>query len=115
MNLFSAKQCYRCYADCWDHAWVKPGRRGKDTEVIRCAFCGVLETRPMKADARIIEPAHDPRNGAFVFDSGRFQGKTLAEVIAHPSGRQYLDWARVNVDRWSTTIGEFLNNAAPSA
>jgi hypothetical protein len=115
MKIFSAKECYRCHADCWEHAWVKPNRRGKATEVIQCVFCGVLENRPLAGPVIEEEVPDRASDGKFVFDGGRFQGKTLAEVVAHPSGKQYLDWARANVPRWHRAIGDFLDNAAPSA
>lgn len=84
-------------------------------EVIRCAFCGALESRQMTAATQSAKPIQTTQDEGFVFDSGRFQGETLASVVAHPSGKQYLEWAKLNVDRWRGAITEFLDNAATSA
>jgi hypothetical protein len=107
--------CYRCGADYWDHAWYRSAARGRAIEVIRCAFCGALETQPCNAkEASQQAPPHAP-DGAFVFDSGRFAGKPISEVAAHPSGKKYLAWALENVPKWSAPITEYLSHAAPSA
>jgi hypothetical protein len=114
--------CYRCGASYWELAWTRTDARGRATDVMQCVFCGVLELRPVflrpatgAGSMQTSEEQADRVESVFVFDSGRFAGKTIAEVIAHPSGRQYLDWARVNVQRWTRPIEQFLNHAAPSA
>jgi hypothetical protein len=108
-------KCYRCYADYWDHAWFRSGKRGQELEVIQCAFCGILEVVPRRADRDVPAASATSDTTAFVFDSGRFAGKTISEVIAHPSGRDYLEWARGQRESWKPAIDAFLNNAAPSA
>jgi hypothetical protein len=113
--------CYRCEADCWDLAWNRWDSKGHDVEVLQCAFCGALETRPLftrsatRSRASVAAAPSLPPDGEFVFDTGRFAGKTIAEVVAHPSGRQYLDWAAKNVEKWTGAIESFMNHAAPSA
>ena len=107
--------CYRCQANCWDHEWFERGSKGATTEVIRCAFCGVLQTRVASATMTSPRPACNDSADGFVFDSGRFEGKTIPEVIAHPRGREYLKWASGNVGKWKNAIEHYMNNAAPSA
>lgn len=111
--------CYRCNADCWDHAWFRKGSRPQEIEVIQCAFCGVLDFVPRGAAPTGASPQHfiaaPATSGEFVFDSGRFAGKTIREVVAHPQGCAYLAWARDRDPSWNVAIESFMNNAAPSA
>ena len=108
-------KCNRCNADCWDHEWFQRGEKGTKLEVIRCAFCGVLEKRVASATTARMMPASEEAPEGFVFDSGRFEGKTIPEVIAHPRGREYLEWASGNVGKWKSAIEHYMNNAASSA
>jgi hypothetical protein len=108
-------KCYRCGADYWDHAWFREDRRGRVTEIVQCAFCGALESQACDARAATRAVAVLEGGDGFVFDSGRFAGKSISEVAAHPSGANYLLWAMKNVPHWSLAIKEYLDHAAPSA
>lgn len=51
-----------------------------------CVYCNARSTLRREPPAPPPEPLEER------FESGRFAGMTLAEALAHPNGRRYLDY-----------------------
>lgn len=75
-------ECHRCEAACMDIV-EEDGREWQ----IECCFCGLKQWHPAIAGHL------KPRDQGFVFNDGRFAGKTVEEAFAMPRGRDYVEWA----------------------
>lgn len=54
---------------------------------VECAFCGTGQW------VRAIKGHLKPREQEFVFNDGRFAGKTVSQAFAMPRGQDYVEWA----------------------
>lgn len=55
--------------------------------LIECAFCGTGQTVP------IIRGFLQPKQEAFRFRDGRYEGRTIDDAYADRRGRDYVEWA----------------------
>lgn len=54
---------------------------------VECSFCGTGQW------VRAIRGHLKPREREFVFNDGRFAGRTVAQAFAMPRGQDYVEWA----------------------
>lgn len=54
---------------------------------VECAFCGTGQW------VRAIKGHLKPREQEFVFNDGRFAGKTVSQAFGMPRGQDYVEWA----------------------
>ena len=81
-RLDGVVECHRCEASCMDIV-EEDGREWQ----IECCFCGLKQWHPAIAGHL------KPREKGFVFNDGRFAGKTVEEAYSLPRGRDYVEWA----------------------
>jgi hypothetical protein len=102
-RLDSIAECHRCEAACMDIV-EEEGREWQ----IECCFCGLKQWHPAIAGHL------KPRDQGFVFNDGRFAGKTVEEAFVLPRGRDYVEWAAKEHKRPSVrdACAKFLLTAA---
>ena len=78
--------------------------------LIECAFCGTGQVVP------IIRGYLQPRQEAFRFRDGRFEGKTIDEAYADRRGRDYVGWAAAEHPRKAVreACQKFLDSQSPA-
>jgi hypothetical protein len=81
-RLDNVVECYRCLASCMDIV-EEDGREWQ----IECCFCGLKQWHPSVAGHL------KPKEKGFVFNDGRFAGKTVEEALDLHRGRDYVEWA----------------------
>jgi hypothetical protein len=81
-RLDNVVECHRCLAACMDIV-EEEGREWQ----IECCFCGLKQWHPAIAGHL------KPKEKGFVFNDGRFSGKTVEEAFDLPRGRDYVEWA----------------------
>lgn len=92
--------CSRCQAMAHDVI-----RDERTYAVLECCFCGQMDrVAPLMRDVRPT-PKADPE---FRMPTGRFVGKTLAEVDAEPRGREYLEFVRKTNEALRPAIEVYL-------
>jgi hypothetical protein len=85
----SRLSCHRCAAVAWEFVAVRTVREGwktYDMDIVRCAFCGLLEL--------VDQPVGYSPQAEYRFETGRFAGLSVSEVASQPQGRDYLEVIR---------------------
>lgn len=82
--LLDVAECSRCFAAC--HDVLQYGTRA----LVACSFCGMrIRIGPVYEP---LESERPNRSGSPCFESGRYAGKSIAQVDAEPNGRAYLEF-----------------------
>lgn len=92
-RLDGVVECHRCEAACMDIV-EEEGREWQ----IECCFCGLKQWHPAIAGHL------KPKDQGFVFNDGRFAGKTVEEAFRLPRGRDYVEWAAKEHKRPSVRV-----------